>query len=124
MRTTGFLWYIEWIMKQYVIDQLRFEDFDRLKSHLEDHFQGSTIEGIYWIPLTEEILSPIQAEHQECKPFYFALELVAPDRLSCELLVRTQSRMRCACIRYATKEQRSWLTDTVDAILEKLEISI
>ncbi len=112
-------------MKQYVIDQLRFEDFNRLKEHLDAHLQGSSIEGIYWIPLTQEILlSPIQAEHEACKPFYFALELVLPDRLSCELLVRTQTRMRCACIRYATKEQRSWLMDTVDAILEKLEISI
>ncbi len=75
--------------------------------------------GLYWVPLDQELLTPCQADHQQCQPHYFALELM-PDRLACELLVRTRSRIRCECIQYATVRQRNWLIEMVDAVFEKL----
>ncbi len=110
-------------MKQYVIDQLRLEDYKKLKSYLDENFKGSGVENLYWLPLDEGILNEVQISHIECHPFYFALELTEM-ALSCELLVRTKNSMKCTCMEYADTDQRNWLIDCVDAIFEKLEIKI
>ena len=109
------------IMKQYVIDELRPDDYKKLKAYLDENLNSSDIDGIYWIPLDQENLTDIQTEHTECQPFYFAVELM-PDIMACELLIRTKSRVRCDCISYATEKQLSWLIRFVDGIIEKLEI--
>jgi hypothetical protein len=108
-------------MKQYVIDELRPADYRKLKEYLEEHFGNSFMEGIYWIPLDETLWTDTQRQHTDCQPFYLALEL-QPERLACELLVRTRQRVRCQCIGYATEFQRKWIMDSIDAIFEKLEI--
>ena len=108
-------------MKQYVIDELRPDDFKKLKKYLDENFNSSDMDGIYWIPLDQKNLTAIQEEHTECQPFYFAIEL-NPDILACELLIRTKSRVRCDCIGYATEKQLSWLIRFVDGTLDKLEI--
>jgi len=110
-------------MKQYVIDELRPVDHQQVKTYLDQHFDRSDIGGIYRLPLDTELLSPVQKAHQDCQPFYFALEL-EPNRLACELLVRTKQLVRCDCMGYATREQLVWLIDSMDAILEKLKIEI
>ncbi|RPJ83128.1 MAG: hypothetical protein EHJ94_00285 [Deltaproteobacteria bacterium] len=110
-------------MKQYVIDELRIEDHEKIKTYFDDHFNASKINGIYWVYIDPEILSEIQILHEACKPFYFAVE-IEPDKLSCELLVRTSNRVRCDCVRYATESQRNWFICLIDAILEKLEVHV
>lgn len=79
--------------------------------------------GLYWLPLGDELLTGIHADHKECGPHYFALEL-QEDRLACEFLVRAEQTVRCNCIRYASQVQRDWLIDYIDSIFEKLEISV
>lgn len=111
------------IMKQYVIDQLRLQDYDTLKQYMDERFGGSGVNGLYWIPMDTEIYGDVQKAHAECHPFFFAVELTE-GRMSCELLVRTTRRMRCDCIAYASTTQRNWIIDVMDAILEKLCISI
>jgi hypothetical protein len=108
-------------MKQYVIDEIRPHEHQTLKAYLDEHFADPTMDGVYWIPVEETLLGPVQSTHDQCRPFYFALELL-PDRLAVELLVRTRQRMRCDCIAYATEGQRNWIVDTVDAIFERLEL--
>lgn len=110
-------------MKQYLIDELRFEDHEKIKAYLDAHIQTSPMAGLYWMPLEKDLLADIQAAHPDCGPHYFALEL-HEDRLACELLVRAAQAIRCNCIAYASKEQRDWLITSIDAILEKLEISV
>ena len=44
------------------------------------------------------------------------------NRLACELLVRTKSRMRCDCISYATEVQRNWIVALIDDIFNQLNI--
>ena len=109
-------------MKQYVIDELRPEDHRVLKEYLNKEFGQDTMDGIYWITVDSGLLTPIQAQHENCRPHYLALEL-EPGRLACELLVRTKSRMRCDCIRYATESQRNWLIDLIDNIFDRLKIA-
>lgn len=108
-------------MKQYLIDELRPEDYEKVKAHLDDTLGSSGTDGLYWYPIDESMLTGVQAEHVACKPFYFSLEL-EPAHLSCELLVRTLNRMRCDCIGYATDTQRNWLIHKIDGMFEDLGI--
>jgi len=110
-------------MKQYVIDQLRLEDYHAIKAYLDENFGNSGIDNLYWIPVDTEILTPLQAEHKDCHPLYFAIEL-EENSMSCELLIRTGKHMHCNCMAYATADQRNWLIDYLDAIFDKLNISI
>jgi hypothetical protein len=108
-------------MKQYVIDELRPDDYTKLKDYLEKQFGPSTVNGIYWIPLDPDLFSDVQVEHAECQPFFFAIDL-EPNLMSCELLIRTRNKIRCNCIHYATEKQRNWIIRFSDAIFEKLMI--
>jgi len=108
-------------MKQYVIDEIRLQDYEKIKAYLDDTFGDSGVDGLYWLPVGEEMLSEEQKAHTDCAPFFMALAL-GEGRLAGELLIRTRNRIRCDCIRYADERQRNWLIQTMDAVFEKLEI--
>ena len=108
-------------MKQYVVDEIRPEDYMKIKAFLDNEFGESELGGIYWIPVDESLLTSLQTSHQACQPFYVALDL-EPDSLSCELLIRTKQRVRCDCVGYAGEEQRNWIINKIDRVLKKLEI--
>lgn len=110
-------------MKQYVVDQLRSVDFEKLKAYLDRQYGEAALGGVYWVPLDSALLSPVQSAHGDCQPFYVALQL-EETALSMELLVRTKNRIRCGCIAYATAAQRVWMMDLVDGILARLGISV
>ena len=109
-------------MKQYVIDEIRPEDHHKIEQYLDSSYGPVEMDGIYWIPLSTEVLNEIQRAHADCQPFYFAIEL-EEERLALELLVRTKNRIRCDCIGYASGDQRIWIMEVVDAIFEKLDIA-
>ena len=108
-------------MKQYVVDELRPADHESIRTYLEKKYGNSVLEGLYWVPLDERLYSPVQSEHTQCQPFYFALNL-EPNLLAGELLVRTQNRVRCDCIGYATDPQRNWLVALIDDMFTELDI--
>lgn len=108
-------------MKQYVVDELRPDDHLKLKQFLDANFAAPGVTDLYWLPLDEHFYSDVQKSHSDCQPYYFALELVS-ERLSCEMLVRTNSRIRCDCIQYASENQRNWLMQVVDSFFDRLKI--
>lgn len=110
-------------MKQYVIDGLRLQDYSKLKTYLDEHLESSPLGGIYWLEVDPSVLTDMQKEHKECHPHVFAL-MLEENYLSCELLVRIKTNIKCDCMGYATKAQRDWLIDQADAILESLDIRI
>ena len=110
-------------MKQYFIDGLSPIDYLKLKTFLKKHFGNSSLDSIYWIELDKTILSRLQKDHKSCHPHVFAIDL-NENSLSCELLVRIKSNIKCDCMSYANTEQREWLITKIDKILDKLEISI
>lgn len=110
-------------MKQYLIDGLRLEDYDKLKAYLDQYLKSSPLGGIYWLELDKQLLTPIQKDHEECYPHVFAL-ILEETYLSCEFLVRIKKNIKCDCMDYATREQRDWLINQADAIFEKLDIRI
>lgn len=103
-------------MRQYVIDDLRFDDCEKLKALLDETCGNSGIDGIYWKEIDEYVLSPDQAAHKDCQPFYFALEL-EETKISAEFLVRSRNNMRCTCMGLATESQRNWIINYVERIL-------
>ncbi len=110
-------------MKQYLIDGLGFKDHEKLKVYLDKYLKSSPLGGVYWFELDKELLTPLQKKHVECQPHVFALTL-EETYLVCEFLVRIEKNIKCDCMGYATKEQRNWLIEQADAILEKLDIRI
>lgn len=110
-------------MKQYVIDGLTLKDYTALKAYLDEHLESAPIGGIYWLELEKDLLTELQAAHENCGPHVFAL-MLEESYLSCELLVRIKTNIKCDCMAYATKAQRDWLVDWTDAVLENLSIRI
>ena len=110
-------------MKQFVIDELRPGDHEKLKTYLDYTFGAGALDGLYWLQIAKDVFSDIQSEHKQCQPFYFAIDL-GSDRVVVELLVRTKSRIRCACMAYATETQCTWLMRRMDAIFSELGITV
>lgn len=108
-------------MKQYVIDELRPGDSEKLSHYLRQQFGPPSMGTIYWIPLPETILSGIQSEHKACQPHFFVVDIDA-SRLACELLIRTRNSVRCNCIGYATQQQREWMIQYIDSLFDHLSI--
>lgn len=110
-------------MKQYVIDELRLGEYDKIKSYLDENFGKSTIDDIYWIPLENEYLTPVQLLHTDCRPHCFAVVL-EHHLVACEFLIRTKNRIRCDCIRYADERQQMRIIRFADGLFETLGIRI
>jgi hypothetical protein len=108
-------------MKQYVIDELRLWDYQKIKGYLDDHFGPADMGEIYWIPLEPSLYGNDQCTHTECHPLYLVIHL-EPSSLAAELLVRTRNRIRCDCIRYVSEEQLNWLISFLDSIFSRLDI--
>ncbi|MCU0589294.1 MAG: hypothetical protein MUF52_14230 [Syntrophobacteraceae bacterium] len=110
-------------MKQYVIDQLRESDYQKIMNYLDLKADRTAIDGIYWVNLPERLYSEIQQEHAQCQPHYFAASLDF-SQISFELLVRSRQIIRCSCIAYATPAQREYILRFADDMLEQLGILI
>lgn len=108
-------------MKQYCIDELRPNDYEKIEGYLEERFGSSEIEGVYWVPLDPDLLDQVQGSHVDCQPFYFAVVL-EPTVIAFEFLIRTRNRIRCDCIHYANEEQRDSIIRFGDSIFETLKI--
>lgn len=108
-------------MRVYLLDDLRLNDYKKLKKYLDKHLEASSLGGIYWLELDREILTPVQKEHKECYPHVFAL-MLEENKLYAEFLVRIKKKVSCDCMECATIDQRVWLMNQLDAIFEKLEI--
>ncbi len=108
-------------MKQYVIDELRPTEENRLRTFMDENYGPAEMGGIYWIRLPDALLTDVQASHTGCRPFYFVADMNNAS-ISQELLVRTRNAIRCSCIGYATAEQRDWIIRLMDDILKELNI--
>jgi hypothetical protein len=108
-------------MKQYVIDELRPGDYQKIKGYLDEHFGPADMEEIYWVPLERSLYTKDQLTHTDCHPLYLVIHLVSSSLIA-ELLVRTRNRIRCDCIHYVTEEQLIWLISFVDSIFSRLDI--
>ncbi len=108
-------------MKQYLLDEIRRDDLEPIRAYLNGHAAPSSLEGIWWVDLSEDLLGPEQYAHAEHRPFRFAVEL-GDDFLRFEFLIRSRETMRCACIAYATRPQRDFILAFADRLVEDLKL--
>ena len=108
-------------MRQYQLDEISRKDIPRIRDYLQDHALASSIEDLWWVDLPEDLLSPEQFAHQDCRPFRFAVEL-GDDFVRFEFLIRSEQTMRCACIGYATRQQRDFILAFADRLVEDLAL--
>ena len=108
-------------MLQYLLDEIGKSDLPRLRDYLNEHATASKLEGIWWVDLPEDLLSPVQFEHRDCRPFRFAVEL-GDNFVRLEFLIRSRETMRCACIGYATRRQRDFILAFADRLVADLAL--
>jgi len=104
-------------MKQYQIDEIRLDDYPKIKDHIDQNYGPADLGNVYWIPLPEHLYDSVQAKHATCHPLYFVIVL-DESCLTCEFLIRTRNRIRCDCIRYANEKQIAYLISFIDRIFE------
>lgn len=110
-------------MKQYVIDQLRESDYDRIRNYLATHAESAAMEGIYYVDLPDSLYTEMQKTHNHCQPYYFAVNLTRK-QVGFEWLIRSRNTLRCACIGYATQAQRDYIIEYADGMLDSLRIKL
>ena len=110
-------------MRSLVFDELRQDDLDKVRDHLQETLQQSRLPDVFWLELPEDMLSEVQREHgQGCGPHRLAVVL-EEDSVRLEFLVRAQESLRCACTQYVSKTQREFCLDFMDRLLEETGIN-
>jgi len=111
-------------MRSYRIDDLTTEDIAAVRARLNEMDLAAGMDGLYWLPVPQHMLTPVQQAHAEsCGPFCLALE-VDEDALRMELLVRARGMLRCECIVYAAPGLRAHMIDYLDGLLADLGIAV
>jgi hypothetical protein len=115
-------------MRTYLVEDLTDKDYRTVTKGFDELGLRGSIDGIYYLPLPEDLLQGEQKAHLgECGPYFMALEAVdSPDRnsLRLELLVRARNKIRCSCVSYATPAQRKHMIEYLDQFIEELEVSV
>ncbi len=111
-------------MRNYLLEDIYKEDLKKITEALKELKFTGGLDGIFYIPVPENLLQDEQKEHLgECGPYFMALE-VLENELKLELLVRARNKLRCSCVCYATPEQRNHMLDYLDNFINDLEISL
>jgi len=118
-------------MRSYLLEDLVEDDLKKISEALKAMELMGPLEGIFYLPLPNELLQQEQKDHHdECGPYFMALELIegASEMSECqvklELLVRGRNRIRCSCVTYATGDQRRHMIEYLNQFIEELEISV
>ena len=117
-------------MRYYLIDELYLDQLQRIEKALDDRDLRGGIDGIWYLPVPEKMLSDEQRAHLgECGPYMLTLEsgrVPEDDQgwLKMELLVRARNKLRCSCLAYASSELRMHMIDYLDGLIRELDISV
>ncbi len=111
-------------MRYYLIDELYEEDVRRIEKALGEQGYAGGLEGIWYIPVPEDLLTDEQRAHLgECGPYILALE-TGETWLKMELLVRARNKLRCSCLAYAAPALRMHMIDFLDRFVRELDIPV
>ena len=108
-------------MRQYVVDELRKNELERVEQYLENHCEPGGIGSLYWLQIPDDLLSEVQLDHNGCAPFCIGIE-VTDNSVVFEMLVRSRQKLRCSCIAYASGRQRQFILDFADRLVRETEI--
>ena len=108
-------------MRQYVIDELRGDDLERVLEYLNKHCERSELNNLFWLRIPDDMLSPDQYTHTDCQPHCAGIE-VGDRFVSFEMLVRSRKSLKCSCIAFATPQQRQFILSFADRLVEETGI--
>ena len=108
-------------MRAYLIDELSPSKLDAIREFLGENAIRSSMDQIFWVRIPDDLLSGMQFQHSKCKPHVFAVEL-GQDWVKLELFVRTLRNMHCDCPGYSTVQQRNFILNFADGMIERLNI--
>jgi hypothetical protein len=108
-------------MRGYLIDELSPSNIQKIREFLREHAIRSSLDHIFWVRIPDDLLSETQFQHSKCRPHVFAVEL-GQDWVKLELFVRTLKSMRCDCPGYSTPQQRNFILNFADGMIEQLNI--
>ncbi len=115
-------------MRAYLIEDLTDDNGKKIAEALEAKGYEQPLDGLFWLPVPQDMLSDIQREHwDECGPYVMGLEIMdMPEgcALKLELLARAKGRLRCSCVAYAEPEQRNNIIDFLDEFIRELDIPV
>lgn len=108
-------------MRHFFVDEIAREDIERIRDFLDKNTNSSSIKGLYWVDLTEDLLNEVQHAHKDCRPYCFAVEL-GESFVKFELLIRSRNSYRCSCSGYAAPVQRDFIINFAEGLIERLSI--
>ncbi len=109
-------------MRQYVVDELRKNEIERVEQYLSRTCQEGGVNRLYWLPIPDDLLSEEQAKHvKDCGPHCIGIE-ITEDSVVFEMLVRSRKKLRCSCITYASEQQRNFILQFADRLVRETEV--
>ncbi len=109
-------------MRQYVVDELKGADVERIRDWLAERADLSGVADLYWVNFQADMLTKTQFEHKDCQPHCFAVDL-GKDSVKFEFLVRSRLNYRCRlCQVYASPQQRQFILDFADRLVSDLAL--
>ena len=111
-------------MRQYTVTELSEKDIETIEKALREKKLQASIDHLFWIPVPDDLLTPLQKEHATtCGPHVMALEVMRSS-LNLEFLVRARNKIRCDCITYADDRLMLAMIHRVNDFLSGLGISV
>jgi hypothetical protein len=108
-------------MKCYLIDEITVPDMEKIEMFLREKAAMSGMENLFWMEMPGDRLNWLQAQHLECQPYKFAIEL-GKDWIKVEFLLRGSRDLICPCSGYCDPGQRDFILDYMDNMLGELNI--
>ncbi len=109
-------------MKSYLIDEIGVDHLQRIREFLNEKAISSGIDTLFWVKVSNSLLTPLQQEHLPCQPHVFAVE-TGQRFLKAELYLRTLRDMRCPCQGYCTPHQVHFVIEWVNEMLKELSVA-
>ena len=64
-------------MRQYTVTELSEKDIETIETALREKKLQASIDHLFWIPVPDDLLTPLQKEHATtCGPHVMALEVM------------------------------------------------
>ncbi len=108
-------------MRAYLIDEISAPDMEKITGFLKKNAIPSKIAQVLWVKIPDDLLKKVQYEHRNCRPHVFAVEL-GSNWIKLEFFVRSLKNMRCACPAYCTRQQRDYIINFANNMIENLGI--
>ena len=109
-------------MRAYLIDEISPSDIKKISLFLKQNSSQSSLENVFWVEIPEDLLTGIQFKHQTCRPHVFAIE-TGDHWVKAELFVRSLQTMRCDCQSYCSPQQREFILNFMQHMIDTLNIN-